>query len=76
MLTRCYCIQKQQGVCHHIVALSFTFKGILRQKKNYENSNVSPMQKYNLQKILQKKSKSFKILSLYNSKYRLSKILI
>jgi hypothetical protein len=24
------------------MALPFTFKGILRQKKNYENSNISP----------------------------------
>jgi hypothetical protein len=28
--------QQQQEVCH-IVALPFTLKGILRQKKNYEN---------------------------------------
>ncbi len=26
----------------HIVALPFTLKSILRQKKNYENSNISP----------------------------------
>jgi hypothetical protein len=31
----------KQGVCH-TVALPFTFKSILRQKKNYENSNISP----------------------------------
>ncbi len=30
----------KQGVCH-IVALPFTLKSILRQKKNYENSNIS-----------------------------------
>jgi hypothetical protein len=30
----------EQGVCH-IVALPFTLKSILRQKKNYGNSNIS-----------------------------------
>jgi hypothetical protein len=34
-------LQLKQGVCH-TVALPFTFKSILRQKKNYENSNISP----------------------------------
>jgi hypothetical protein len=32
----------KQGVCH-TVALPFTLKSILRQKKNYENSNISPL---------------------------------
>jgi hypothetical protein len=33
---------KNKGVCH-TVALPFTFfKKILRQKKNYENSNIFP----------------------------------
>jgi hypothetical protein len=32
---------KKQGVCH-IVALSFTLKCSLRQKKNYGNANISP----------------------------------
>jgi hypothetical protein len=31
----------EQGVCH-IVALPFTLKSILMQKKNYGNSNISP----------------------------------
>jgi hypothetical protein len=31
----------QQGVCH-TVALRFTLKSILRQMKNYGNSNISP----------------------------------
>ncbi len=31
----------KQGVCH-TVALPFTIKIILRQKKNYGNSNISP----------------------------------
>jgi hypothetical protein len=38
--------------CGHTVTLPFTFKSISSQKKkNYGNSNISPMQKYNLQKI-------------------------
>jgi hypothetical protein len=40
-----------QGVCH-ILSLPFTLKSILRQRKNYGNSNIFTMQKYNLQKIL------------------------
>jgi hypothetical protein len=31
----------QQGVCH-TAALPFTLERILRQKKNYGNSNISP----------------------------------
>jgi hypothetical protein len=31
--------QLQQGVCHN-VTLPFTLKSILRQRKNYENSNA------------------------------------
>jgi hypothetical protein len=65
--------------------LPFTLKSILRKKKNYENSDISPCKNI----IFKKKSsernpKSFKIL--YNSgtnlkfqhkaKYHLSKILI
>jgi len=42
---------EKQGVCH-TVALPFTLKSILRQKKNYGNSKISPCKKYNLQKIL------------------------
>jgi hypothetical protein len=45
--------QTQQGVCH-IAALPFPLKTILRQKKNYGNSNISP---YNLQKNLVKETK-------------------
>jgi hypothetical protein len=49
------------------MALPFTLKSILRQKKNYENSNISPMQKYNLQKIPLKETKNLSRLSqLYN----------
>jgi hypothetical protein len=39
------------------VALSFTLKGILRQKKNYENSNISPCKKYILEKNPLKETK-------------------
>jgi hypothetical protein len=47
------------------VALPFTLKSILRQKKNSGNSNISTMQKYyNLPKKPSKKEtqKTFKIL--------------
>jgi hypothetical protein len=36
----------------HTMALPFTLKSTLRQKKNYGNSNISPCQKFNLLKIL------------------------
>jgi hypothetical protein len=41
----------KQGVCHN-VALPFTLKSILMQKKNYGNSNISLAKIYNLQKVL------------------------
>jgi hypothetical protein len=43
--------KKQQGVCH-TVALPFTLKSILRQKKNDENSNISPRENIIFKKIL------------------------
>jgi len=44
----------KQGVCHIVCGLAiYIKKGILRQKKkNYGNSNISPCNKYHLQKIL------------------------
>jgi hypothetical protein len=33
--------EAKQGVCY-IVALPFTLKSILKQKENYESSNISP----------------------------------
>jgi hypothetical protein len=77
--------QIKQGVCHS-VALPFTLKSILRQKKNYENSNISPCKNI----IFKKSSKRNQNPSRYyyhNSiitnlqfqhkpKYYLSKILI
>jgi hypothetical protein len=47
---------KNKG-CAHTMALPFTLKSILRQKKNCGNSNISPCKKYNLQKVLFKKTK-------------------
>jgi len=49
---------RKQGVCH-IVALPFTLKSILRQKEELWKLKYFTMQKYNLQKILQKKTKIF-----------------
>jgi hypothetical protein len=46
----------KQGV-GHIVALPFTLKSTLRQKKNYENSNISPCKKCILQKNPLKETK-------------------
>jgi hypothetical protein len=44
--------QQQEGVCH-TVASPFTLNSILRQKKNYGNSNISPCKNIpNLQKVL------------------------
>jgi hypothetical protein len=55
----------KQGVCHN-VALPFTLKSILRQKKNYGNSNISPCKIIIFKKPSKRKQKSFKILQLYN----------
>jgi hypothetical protein len=63
-------------------SLPFTFKGILRQKKNYENSNTSPFKNITfLKKSSKRKPKYFKILQFYitnlkfqhNPKYHVSK---
>ncbi len=43
--------KKGEGVCH-TVALPFTLKSMLRQKKNYENSNISPSKNIIFKKIL------------------------
>ncbi len=49
-----------RGVLH--CGLPFTVKSILMQKKNYENSNISPCKNIIFKKILfKKKTKSFKI---------------
>jgi hypothetical protein len=54
--------KKDKGCVSCTMALPFTLNGILRQNKNYENSNISPCRKIIFKKILQKKPKSFKIL--------------
>ncbi len=47
-----------KGVCHNTRALPFTLKSILRQKKNYGNSNISPCKNItNLQKNPLKETK-------------------
>jgi hypothetical protein len=51
----------KQGVCHS-VALSFTSKSILKAKEELWELKHFTMQKYDLQKIIGKKLKSFKIL--------------
>jgi hypothetical protein len=50
----------ETSVCHTVaLPLPFTFKTILRQKKNYGNSNVSPSKNRIFKKLLSKKPKSF-----------------
>jgi hypothetical protein len=44
------------------MALPFTFKSILRQKKDYGNPNISPCKNIIFKKSSKKKPKSFKIL--------------
>jgi hypothetical protein len=74
--------EKQQGVCH-TVALPFTLESMLRQKKKYGNSNISPCKNI----IFKKSSKRNQNPSRYHNsitnlkfqhkpKYQLSKILI
>jgi hypothetical protein len=76
--------QQQQGVCH-TSALPFRFKSILRQKKNYRNSNISPCKNVIFKKSSSKRNQNPS--RYYNSitnlkfqqhkpKYHLSKILI
>jgi hypothetical protein len=50
----------------HLVALSFTLKKYLKAKGELWKLKYFTTQKYNRQKILQKKPKSFEILKLYN----------
>jgi len=53
---------KTRGMLHHGLAI-YNNKKILRQKKNYGNSNISPCKKYLIfKKILFKNPKSLKIL--------------
>jgi hypothetical protein len=50
--------QKNNQGLFHTVTLPFTLKGILRQKKNYGNSNISPCKNI----IFKKSSKRNQIL--------------
>ncbi len=57
---------KTRGVSHCLLVIYIKIY-ILRQKKNYENSNISPCKNIIFKKkILRKKPKSFKILWFYN----------
>jgi hypothetical protein len=62
------------------MALPFALKSILRQKKNYENSNISPCENINLQMIFQNPSRYYNSITNldfeHKPKYHLSKILI
>jgi hypothetical protein len=53
--------KRNQGY-FHTVALPFTLKSILRQKKNYGNPNISPCKNIMFKKSSKKKPKSFEIL--------------
>jgi len=55
----------KKGVPHCGLAI-YILKGILRQKKNYENSNISPCKNVIFKISSKKKPKSFKILQLNN----------
>jgi hypothetical protein len=68
----------KQGVCH-IIALPFTLKSILRQKKNDGNSNISPCKNIILNKNpLQNPSRYHNSITnlkfQHKPKYSLSKI--
>jgi tRNA/tmRNA/rRNA uracil-C5-methylase (TrmA/RlmC/RlmD family) len=49
--------QTKQGVCR-TVALPFTLKSTLRQKKNYENSNISPCKNITYKKSSKKRNQN------------------
>jgi hypothetical protein len=51
-------ITVKQGVCH-TMALPFTWKRILRWKKNYGNSYISPCKNIIVKKIPWKETKMF-----------------
>jgi hypothetical protein len=53
--------RENKGCVSHTVALPFTLKSMLRQKKNYENSIIYPCKNIICKKILYEKPKSFKI---------------
>ncbi len=55
--------KQTRGVSHCSLAI-YTKKSILRQKTNYENSNISPCKNIIFKKMLEKEPKSFKISEL------------
>jgi len=72
----------KQGV-RNTVALPFTLKGILRQKKNYENSNISPCKNIIFKKSSKRNQNPSRyynsitnLKSQHKPKYHLSKILV
>jgi hypothetical protein len=74
--------KRKQGVCH-TVALPFTLKSIVKQKKNYGNSNNSPCKNiifWKSSKRNQNPSRYYnsitKLKFQHKPKYHLSKILI
>jgi hypothetical protein len=75
---------KENKGCVTLWRLPFTLKSILRQKKNYENSNISPCKKYNLPKSskrIQNPSRYYNSITnnpkfQHKPKYHVSKILI
>jgi hypothetical protein len=76
-------IDNDKQVACHIVALPFTLKNILRQKKNYGNSNISPCKNIifkNSPKRNQNPSRYYHLITnlkfQHKPKYGLSKILI
>jgi hypothetical protein len=71
-----------QGV-YHTMALPFALKSILKQKKNYENSNISPCENIIFKKSFkrnQNPSRYYNFITNLNfqhkPKYHLAKILI
>ncbi len=51
-------IERTRGVSHYDSLAIYIKKVILRQKKNHENSSISPCKKYNFQKIPLQETKS------------------
>jgi hypothetical protein len=64
-------IFKKQGVCH-TVTLPFTLKKILRQKKNYEISNISPCKNIIFKKTPLKLTKILQDIIITNLKFQKS----
>jgi len=55
-------MKKKKKAKARSMVLPFTLKSILRQRKNYGNSNISPCKNTIFKKSSKKKPKSFKIL--------------